>query len=242
MSPMSIGQAITSVAREAYVDEILDEAERTNSPLPVIKAVHEGLMMSAKDEPIVVRKLEPEPFKTEGSRQYHREVARRIGKVSDEAKLEIGALYERHEIPLGAIAREFGLHNSHLTAIARELKLTTRRRGNSDAQPGRFEQQGGHRVWVPDVVVEAQAPAVMPTNAPEPEPEPSVPPQVEQALENMLKLPARPEPRAKPTPRQPRFEVTVHGTFTVSAPDIMSAMQDLIRQYPSLRITAIREA
>jgi hypothetical protein len=86
--------------------------------------------------------------------------------------------------------------------------------------------------------------------APEPE---AVPPPVEQALERMLRLPAKPEPVATVVDRARReaqpihippmltFEVVVHGRFTVQALDIMAAMQGLIRKYPDLRVTGIRE-
>lgn len=94
--------------------------------------------------------------------------------------------------------------------------------------------------------------------------EDSIPGPQQQALENMLKLPnssgtpspyptvlpPKPEPVA-PTPAVERrvpasnrlqmFEVTVTGTYTVSAMDIMQAMQRVMSDQPNLRITGIRE-
>lgn len=164
-----------------------------------------------------------------------------------EVRLEIAAHYANHAIPGEAITRTYGIGHYTLMKIIDEFDIPKRGRGGpglTGKKPrGHFEEQGGAKVWITDDPV---------PNGRAPEPE-AVPPPVEQALERMLRLPAKPEPVATVVDRARReaqpihippmltFEVVVHGRFTVQALDIMAAMQGLIRKYPDLRVTGIRE-
>lgn len=158
---------------------------------------------------------------------------RRLDLLSDERKLEIAAHYEDARIPTLTIKEAYSLSSAMLNMLVKDLGIPMRGRGKlSSLTKGHFDMEpGGKFVWI----VEDQ-----------------VPPPVHKALENMLKLPAAPEPIAStvppgrihsPLPPAPTtvFVAQVSGLIEITSTDMIKAIEQLKDLFPDLRVTEIRE-
>ena len=152
-----------------------------------------------------------------------------IPRWSDDQKLEIAGHYANHDIPTTAIVQHYHLANGEFMQIVDDLGVPRRGMGGHGGRPkppGHFEGS----VWIKDAVLDGK---------------PDVPPETARALENMLRLPATPEPVARPakhTSTLVEWDVTVQGKLRLPGEDIGRVYAMIQRMYPDLRITSIAQA
>lgn len=168
---------------------------------------------------------------------------RRLERMPDELKREIGMHYEDRRIPSYKIAQAYGLSNNLLLMVVDSLGATRRGAGNNGAvEAGHFETgtNSGRLTWVSDV----------------PEIAETVPEDVHKALERLITLPprpeapveyrlvARPEPVAQPPARQEsliEWRATVRGELKVYGASIEDAISYLRERYPQVNVVAMRQ-